>query len=257
MTEAQIRKQVVDTAVKYLGCKESDGSHKKIIDIYNNHKPLARGYAVKYTDAWCATFVSVISILCGYTDIMPTECGCPKMIELYKNLGRWQESDSYVPKKGDVIMYDWQDSGSGDNTGNPDHVGIVVSVSGTTIKVIEGNIDNAVGYRTIQVNGKNIRGYCIPDFASKVTKQSSKPAVTITLDPAKVYDRTVAGSYTVTASSLNMRRGAGTTKGIIKELPKGEKFRCYGYYTKVGTTVWLLGVDSTGTAGYCSKRYLM
>jgi len=29
-------------------------------------------------------------------------------------------------------MYDWQDSGIGDNTGNPDHVGIVTKVTGIT-----------------------------------------------------------------------------------------------------------------------------
>lgn len=251
MTEAQIRKQVVDTAVKYLGCKESDGSHKKIIDIYNNHKPLAAGYVVKYTDSWCATFVSAVSILCGYTDIMPTECSCPRMIELYKKLGRWQESDSYTPKKGDIIMYDWQDSGAGDNTGVADHVGIVVSVSGSSIKVIEGNKDNAVAYRTIQVNGKYIRGYCVPDFASKAGN-----TVTIKPEPAKGFSKQFAKTYKVTANSLNLRRGAGTTKGILKQLSKGENFICYGYYTKVETDYWLLGVDSTGATGYCSKRYL-
>ena len=74
MTEQEIRNRVVSKAKSYLGCKESDGSHKKIIDLYNSHKPLARGYAVKYTDEWCATFVSSIGIALGYTDIMPTEC---------------------------------------------------------------------------------------------------------------------------------------------------------------------------------------
>lgn len=76
MTEKELRKKVVDTAESYFGCKESDGSHKKIIDLYNSHKPLARGYAVKYTDAWCSTFASAVAIACGLTDIIPTECGC-------------------------------------------------------------------------------------------------------------------------------------------------------------------------------------
>lgn len=174
MTENELRSKVVQTAQQYAGCKEADGSHKKIIDGYNAHKPLARGYAVKYTDAWCATFVSFVSIMCGITDIMPTECGCGAMIDLYKAKGRWQENDAYRPSPADVIMYDWQDSGVGDNTGYPDHVGIVVSVSGDTIKVIEGNISDRVGYRNIKVNGKNIRGYCLPDYASKATSQ--KPA---------------------------------------------------------------------------------
>lgn len=60
MTENQLRQKIVDTAVAWLGCKESDGSHKQIIDVYNAHKPLARGYKVKYTDAWCSTYASAV-----------------------------------------------------------------------------------------------------------------------------------------------------------------------------------------------------
>lgn len=56
------------------------------------------------------------------------------LIDLYKKLNCWEENDAYVPSAGDVIMYDWQDSGAGDNTGAPDHVGIVVSVSGKAMK---------------------------------------------------------------------------------------------------------------------------
>ena len=83
---AKYASKVVAGAQAWLGRKESDGSHREIIDIYNAHKPLARGYKVTYTDAWCATFVSAVAIKLGYTDIIPTECGCPKMIELFKNL---------------------------------------------------------------------------------------------------------------------------------------------------------------------------
>lgn len=171
MTEKQLRANFVKTAQSYLGCKESNGSHKKIIDIYNAHKPLARNYKVMYADAWCATFVSAMAIKCGLTDIMPTECGCGQMIQLYAKKGRWKESDSYIPEPGDIIMYDWDDSGKGDCSGWPEHVGIVVSVSGNTIRVIEGNISNSVAYRNISVNGKYIRGYCLPDFASKATDE--------------------------------------------------------------------------------------
>ena len=136
---AYSRSSVVNQAKAWLGKKESNGSHKEIIDIYNDHKPLARGYKMKYTDSWCAAFVSAVAIKCGYTAIIPTECGCGQMIELFKGLGEWQENDAYKPSAGDVIFYDWDDSGSGDNTGWPDHVGIVEKVSGNTITVIEGN----------------------------------------------------------------------------------------------------------------------
>lgn len=170
MTETQIRQRVVAAAKAWLGCNEADGSHRQIVDVYNSHRPLARGYALKYTDAWCAGFVSAVAIKLGLTDIMPTEVGVWNMIELYRKLGRWQESDSYVPKPGDVIMYAWSDNGVGDCTSGASHVGIVVSCDGKTITVIEGNKANAVGYREIAVNGRYIRGFGLPDYASKATE---------------------------------------------------------------------------------------
>lgn len=167
MNEQELRAKVVSTALGWLGCKESDGSHKKIIDIYNGHKPLARGYKVQYTDAWCATFGSAVAIQLGLTDIIPTECSCTKMIELFKKLGSWQENDAYVPQPADYIFYDWDDSGVGDNIGTPDHVGIVEKVVGQTISAIEGNYSDSVKHRSIQVNGRYIRGYGVPKYSSK------------------------------------------------------------------------------------------
>lgn len=167
MNENELRKKVVSTAISYLGYKESDGSHKKIIDIYNNCTPVPSGYKVKYTDAWCATYVSAVGIKAGLEDVILRECSCNRMISLYKKAGRWIENDAYTPQIADVIFYDWQDNGVGDNTGGSDHVGLVVSVNGTTIKVIEGNISDSVGYRTLKVNGKYIRGYGVPDYTKK------------------------------------------------------------------------------------------
>lgn len=176
MTEKEVRQKFVNYAVGYLGCKESNGSHKKIIDLYNSHKPLARGYAVQYTDAWCATYVSAMAIGLGYEDIIPLECGCSKYIDLAKAAGIWVETDSYKPEIGDIVLYDWQDGANyatTDNTGNPDHIGIVVSVTGNTLKIIEGNISNSVGYRTLQVNGRYIRGWVTPKYSSKATSSST------------------------------------------------------------------------------------
>lgn len=170
MTEQQLRQKVVEIAKSYFGCKESDGSHRKIIDLYNSHKPLARGYPLQYTDAWCDGFASAVAIQAGLTDIIPTEVGCGKHIELFKQKGRWIESDAHVPSPGDYVFYDWEDGANyqnTDNTGSPDHVGIVCEVEGATITVIEGNKNNAVGYRTLTVNGRYIRGYGVPDYASK------------------------------------------------------------------------------------------
>lgn len=92
---------------------------------------------------------------------------CKSSLSAYLKQNRWVEDDAYVPKPGDYIFYDWDDKGIGDCTGWPEHIGIVVSVYGSTIKVVEGNKDNAVGYREVTINGRYIRGYGLPDYASK------------------------------------------------------------------------------------------
>lgn len=182
MTEQQLRKKYVDYAITYLGCKESDGSFKKIIDLYNSHTPLAQGYKMKYTDAWCACFVSAMAIGTGLTDIIPLEVSCGRYITLAKNKGIWVEDDSYTPKTGDLILYDWDDTGAGDSTIGADHIGIVVSVSGKTIKVIEGNNGSAVAYRSIQVNGRYIRGYVTPKYAGAASGTTAGTSTTISSD---------------------------------------------------------------------------
>lgn len=75
-------------------------------------------------------------------------------------------------------------------------------------------------------------------------------------EPAKSHSGTYARSWKVTTGSLNMRRGAGTSKAVVKVLKKGTAVRCYGYYTMVGSVAWLYVQDSDGTIGYCSSKYL-
>jgi LysM repeat protein len=102
------------------------------------------------------------------------------MIALFQKLGEWVENDAYIPSPGDVIFYDWQDSGSGDNTGWPDHVGIVEAVSGKTLTIIEGNKSDSVSRRSLQVDGKNIRGYGVPKYnTGSVTPDPVAPGKTV------------------------------------------------------------------------------
>lgn len=173
------RNEIVKQAQAWVGLNEYDGSFKKIIDLYNSHKPLARGYALKYTDAWCAGTIGALAVACKATDIIPMEVSCPKMIEIAKSMGIWVENDAHKPAAGDIMMYDWGDSGYGDNYGDADHVGIVEKISGTTITVIEGNYSNAVKRRTMLVNGQYIRGYIVPKYAESTTvdkQEASAPA---------------------------------------------------------------------------------
>lgn len=170
MTEQQLRAAFVAAAEGWVGRKESDGSHREIIDLYNTQQPLPRGYKMTYKDDWCAAFVTAAAIKAGLTAIIPMECSCNKQIEQLKQMGCWEEDDAYVPQPGDLIYYDWDDNGVGDNRGVADHVGIVTGCDGKDTTVIEGNKNDAVGYRKIAVNGKTIRGYGRPNFAAFADK---------------------------------------------------------------------------------------
>lgn len=263
---AKYASKVVEQAKAWLGNKEGSAGHKLIIDLYNSHKPLARGYKVKYTDAWCATFVSAVAIKLGYTGIIPTECSCGKMIDRLKKIGAWVENENRTPRPGDIIFYDWADSGKGDNKGAADHVGIVEKVEGGKITVIEGNHDgtdadriDGVERRVIAVNARYIRGYGVPKYdaepapASTTTPKTDESGVEYAAARSDVYNNKI---YTVTADALNMRAGAGTSKKVLKVLKKGARLECYGYYTKVGSTVWLYVKDAAGVRGFVSKQYV-
>ena len=209
---------VVAQAKAWLGKNEADGSHKEIIDVYNSQRPLPRGYKVKYTDAWCATFVSAVAVKLGYTDIIPTECSCPKMIQLLKNIGAWVEDDAYVPKGGDLLFYDFDDNGAGDNTGGTDHIGIVEKVDGSTITVIEGNYSNSVKRRSIKVNGRYIRGYGVPKYDTEAVVD--KP----------VEEKPVTKTEVCTVEVNVLRKGAkGDNVKALQILLIGRGYGCGSY----------------------------
>lgn len=174
MLEMELRQKFVAKAKSYYGCKEADGSHRKIIDLFNQIPGNLRGYTMRYEDPWCAAFVSAVGHACGLDSIILASANCDTMIAKYKAVNRWVENDAYVPKPGDLIMYDWQDSGAGDNTGSADHVGIVAEVNGNVLRVIEGNMSDSVGYRLMNINGRYIRGYCVPQFATEAAVKTAE-----------------------------------------------------------------------------------
>ena len=194
------REDIVAQICSWEGWSEVNGKFRQIIDIYNYYLPQAvksgtMSYKVRYTDEWCATAASAAYIQAGAPELFPIECGCPRNIALAKKMGIWQEADNYIPAPADAVLYDWQDSGSGDNQGTPDHIGIVISVDKAvgTFTVMEGNKDEAVGRRTMQINGKYIRGFICPIFpdAAVVAKSTKK---TNEEKPANVYE--ISGSGT-------------------------------------------------------------
>lgn len=150
------------TAVRWLGTQEGTREHRELLAVYNAIQPLPRGYSVKESDPWCAVFVSAAAVLAGLGEQYPLECSCGKIIEKAKTMGIWTEADDHVPEIGDWVLYNWQAAEKGDDTGGPDHVGIVIGRDGGRILAVEGNYDNAVKLRWFPLDWKNIRGYVCP-----------------------------------------------------------------------------------------------
>lgn len=140
---------VLNVMRSWIGYSEANGKFRQIIDLYNSYLPLARGYAVQYTDEWCDTAVSAAAIQAGCVDLIGTECGCEKHIEIFKEKGIWIEDGTIVPLPGDIILYNW-DCQAQPNDGYSDHIGYVESVSGQMITVMEGNYNEEVAGEVIQ-----------------------------------------------------------------------------------------------------------
>lgn len=223
MTEAELRQKPVDYLKQYLDIKEGSTQHKAIIQVFNDSGLCSR-YKMTVYDAWCATAASAAFIASGLTAIFPcVECSCPAMISKAQSAGIWVENDAYIPKVGDVIMYDWDDSGYGDNTGSADHVGIVASVSGNTMTIIEGNKNDTVAYRTMQVNGRYIRGYITPKFSSMATATTPSTTVTTTTSDLKTNKATVQKRFGFTDSTINYLSKHSSPKSLFKKLADTSK----------------------------------
>lgn len=216
--------KVLEQARAWLGRKESDGSHKEIIDIYNSQKSLPRSYRMKYEDSWCATFVSAVAIKLGYTDIIPTECSCQRMIDEFKAINRWIENENRTPKPGDVIFFDWEDSGSGDAMGWSDHVGFVESVSDGLITTIEGNYGDAVKRRVLAVNERYIRGYGVPDYDAVTVTKLQKSV-------EEIAKEVIAGKWGAGDDRKKRLAAAGYDYATIQAKVNALLSACYPQYT--------------------------
>ena len=117
---------------------------------------------------------------------------------------------------------------------------------------IEGNKNDAVSYRTIKVNDKYIRGYCLPNYASKATKAD------FNIEIAEYYDKKLFGKYK-TKADLNLRTGAGTSKEIITTMNRDSEVfvtGCYNLYNNVKWYLCFYNKEKAMYGGYASSNYL-
>lgn len=154
--------EVALAAARWLGTKEGSREYRELLAVYNTIRPLPRGYALTEKDPWCAAFASAAAVMAGAGERYPLECSCSRIIEKAQSMGIWVESDHYVPRAGDWVLYNWQARKEGDDTGAPDHVGVVIGVENGEILAVEGNYDNAVKLRRFRVDWEKLRGFVCP-----------------------------------------------------------------------------------------------
>ncbi|MBR0455436.1 MAG: CHAP domain-containing protein [Firmicutes bacterium] len=166
------RSKALNQARSWVGCKESNGSHKKIINVFNNYKPDCG--AIGYSTAWCAAFVSAVAIKTDNTAIIPVDCYCPRMLA---NFPKKTRDKKYTPKGGDVVFFDWNWNKV------PDHVGMVESVSGDSVTTIEGNYSDSVKRRTFKKGYSLLLGYGLPNYSINNAISYTAPAAKKAADP--------------------------------------------------------------------------
>lgn len=256
---------IVAQMKQWLGFNEKNKTHRAIIDIYNSQEQLPVGYKVKYTDSWCAVTVSAAAIVCGLTDVIPTECGCERMINLLIDMDAWEEDERVKPAPGWIIFYDWQDDGKGDNKGWSDHVGIVEKVSGSKITVIEGNYDDSVKRRTVSVNAQDIRGYGVPQYGiERVKATTSKDGKIIDKCAAcgiKMKTTLIPAIESVKLSTRNFTYTGETKKPTVKVKDTKGNYLTEGIdysvsYDSGRKIVWKYNVKVTFKNNYSGKETL-
>ena len=128
--------RMVDTAKKYLGYNEKDGSYKKFTGGRN--------------EAWCADFATFVARENGSN--IPHFSAVSDILSWGKSNGKF----SKTPKVGDLVIYKGHDK----NGKQVSHTGIVKSVENGIIKTIEGNTSKGdVAERTCSVNDSRITGF--------------------------------------------------------------------------------------------------
>lgn len=217
------RAKIVAVAKSYIGTCGGSSAHADILHYFNSVKPM--GYTAHKSDPWCAEFASACAIQAfGKTaakKFFPLSAACTYIINKAIEMNIWVESDKYIPEAGDWILYDWNDSGKGDNKGRPDHVGIVEYYKAGYIHVIEGNMGaepGKCGRRKVRIDGRYIRGFVTPDYDRiRVNKKSNE-------DIAK---EVIAGKWGNGRERKEKLVAAGydynKIQAIVNELMKGSK----------------------------------
>lgn len=101
---------------------------------------------------WCACFVSWCYNQMGLSE--PRFAGCTSGgMGWFTSHGQWGDRNYTNIAPGDAIFFDW------DNSGDADHVGIVIGTDGERVYTVEGNSGDACKIKSYPLGSSVIRGY--------------------------------------------------------------------------------------------------
>ena len=101
---------------------------------------------------WCACFVSWCYKQMGLSE--PRFAGCTSGgMAWFTSHGQWGDRNYTNIAPGDAIFFDW------DNSGDADHVGIVIGTDGERVYTVEGNSGDACKIKSYPLGSSVIRGY--------------------------------------------------------------------------------------------------
>lgn len=209
-----------------------------IEQLGNDYTTYCKDMGYNYRIEWCACFISWLAEKLGITDIIPVDMSCNSQISKFKSMGVWHTDRNF--QSGDIIYYDW------DNSGDADHVGIVEKVAGNTLTVIEGNNGNfpndRVRRREIASDSSLIYGYARPKYPVKGSANSSD--VNISLPTVRKGDSgnavkilqafLVAYEYSIGISGIDGDFGFDT-ESAVRQFQKNSKIEVDGI---VGKDTW-------------------
>lgn len=174
--------------------------------------------------AWCAYFISWCASQAGIPSSVVARLGnCNSIISWYSNRSRfYYRSSGYVPKTGDLILYNWSGGTSGQ------HIGIVTGVSGNNVFTIEGNTGGTLGYRcegrTRNRTASYVVGYAVPNYNDASTYVGSYSFASSVSGGSASYSDSIAYTTSklsiVTTSATGITSSSAVLNGAVKNAGK-------------------------------------
>lgn len=231
---------IIDVARRELEAAEENIGGQKYKDWYGRD-----GH-------WCAMFVTWCADQCGFIElgIVPKTASVAELHDWYDAKGQYHEKAGYVPKTGDIILFEGQGSS---------HTGLVESYdeAASTVTTIEGNTRGGSPFNhhisritrnTYPVSSPRITAFCTPDYpASSVELSGGSNA-------EMVYRAFVDAGYTPEASAAvvgNLAGEAGTDENddiILNSVESG------GAGPGIGICQWTSPGRKNGFLAYAEER---